>query len=190
MKNLLGIITGLFLMASCSGNSSSEKEREDSIPKVDSLAQMEAVRQAELGVKEPEEKAQVDSLSQDSSEKREQAIASIPSFNDFLKHGQNPSYFKKKGFKVSVKHGFNERDGDYKIVTGSYSSADGISCKFKDSTVGDDYLEITVNGAPDVLKKIYSDAQKYVKSQKKYSPHYEVKKKGNTIECIFDPYDY
>ena len=65
MKNLLGIITGLFLMASCSGNASSEKEREDSIPKVDSLAQMEAVRQAEE-VSKAAEQARLDSIRQDS----------------------------------------------------------------------------------------------------------------------------
>lgn len=126
----------------------------------------------------------------DIADTEEKKTAYIPTFKDILKHGQSPSYFKNKGFMVSVKNASNERDGKYKIVTATYQPSPGVTYKFKDSTVGDDRLEITVDGAPDVLNKIYSEAKAYVNSMKRDCPNYRVSKNGNTIKCVFDDYVY
>lgn len=127
---------------------------------------------------------------EDTADKEVKKAAYIPTFKDILRHGQNPSFFKKKGFQVSVKKASNERDGAYKIVTATYQPSPGVTYKFKDSTVGDDYLEITIDGAPDVLNKIYTEAKAYVNSMKRDCPNYRVSKSGNTIKCVFDDYVY
>lgn len=68
MKKLLLGAVALFLTASCSANGSSEKEREDSIRTVDSLAKVEAARQAQETAHAQAVMAQerLDSLRQDS----------------------------------------------------------------------------------------------------------------------------
>lgn len=184
-KFLLGAVA-LFLMVGCAGSGTKEGTSDDAKAQADSMAKVAEAQAAAEQARQ--DSLRQDSLRRDSIARIKTAIASIPTFNEFLKHGQDPSYFKNKGFNVTVKYSSNERDGAYKIVEGSYQPAPGVICTFEDSTVGDDYMQITVVGAPDVLNKIYTDAQIYVRSQKRNCPNYEVRKKGNTIECIFDPY--
>ena len=100
MKKLLLGALALFLMASCSGNGSSEKEREDSIPKVDSLAQMEATRQTEETAQAAAELARIDSLRQDSINQEIKMRLKPTLFNDFFNEKRMKKNLRAIGFKL------------------------------------------------------------------------------------------
>ena len=76
MKNLLLGAAALFLMASCSGNGTTEKTNEDSTRIADSIAQVEAAQAAA-------EQARQDSIRQDSIAKAE-AQAKTAQYDDLV----------------------------------------------------------------------------------------------------------
>lgn len=71
IKNLLFGAATIMLMASCAGNGVSEKTKEDSIRIADSIAQVEATRQAEEAAMAAEQ-ARLDSIRRDSLAKEEE----------------------------------------------------------------------------------------------------------------------
>lgn len=95
MKKLFfGTIT-LFLMASCSDGGKTEREREDSIRKTDSIAQVEAEQAAEQA---RQDSLRQDSLRQDSIAKEEKMRITPQT----IERGINASVLKALGFvKVS-----------------------------------------------------------------------------------------
>lgn len=193
MKKLLLGIAVLSLMASCSGNTRNKAGNinDENMESDITVGQYAAPLDTSVDSNNTKADSTIpESEPQGADSEIKNAEVSLPPFKEFIKHGQDPAYFKKKGFKVSTKKGINERDGDYTTVTGSYSPAPGITCKYVDDSVGGDYMEITITGAPDLLDKMYAEAKAYMKSQKKDFPNYQARKKGNTIECILDPYDY
>ena len=83
MKKILFVAAALFLMASCSGNGTTEKASDDSARIADSIAQVENAKAAA-------EQARLDSICQDSIQKAELEAFNI---NLFV------SPFKEEGFK-------------------------------------------------------------------------------------------
>ena len=77
MRKLLFGLFAIFLMASCSGNSSSEKSREDTASIADSIAQVETAK-AEV------EQARLDSIRQDSIAKIEESSKASAQYDDLL----------------------------------------------------------------------------------------------------------
>ena len=161
MKKILLGAVALCLMASCAGNGSSEKAREDSARIADSIAQVEKAK-AEA------EQARQDSIRQDSIKKIEKAIASIPTFYEFEKNSRRGKFFKDRGFSVVEKYVYVDVDIEYYYdVKATFKPADGISCTFKNDYGGYGGFSITLEGAPEVLNKIYEDAKSFVKSRNK-----------------------
>ena len=98
-KVLFGVVT-LILMANCTGNSALEKAREDSARIADSIAQIEAIRQAEVAAQVAAVQARMDSIRQDSIAKEEKMRITPTVFwtiaGDVMTSDKN---LKKYGFK-------------------------------------------------------------------------------------------
>ena len=77
MKKLLFGAVALLLMASCSGNGTTEKANDDSARIADSIAQVEAAKAAA-------EQARVDSLRQDSIANAEKAAQEASKYDDLI----------------------------------------------------------------------------------------------------------
>lgn len=99
MKNFLFIIgiASLTLLLSCGGNNSANKAYEDSIRKADSLAQVEAARQAEEAEQAAAEQARLDSIRQDSIA-QEEKMRIDPMI--FARDGYEKKLLRQYGFKV------------------------------------------------------------------------------------------
>ena len=123
MKKLLFGTAALLLMASCSGNGTSEKTREDSTHITDSIAQVETARQAEEAAMTTAEQVHLDSIRQDSINR----IEKLNKFNlkPFIDKWEDGSYLKdfkeiksfltKEGFKIASKKKeriYYESDGE------------------------------------------------------------------------------
>lgn len=80
MKKFLFGAAALLLMASCSGNGTSEKKTEDSTRIADSIAQVETTRQAEIAA----EQARLDSIRQDSIAKVEKTAQEASQYDDLV----------------------------------------------------------------------------------------------------------
>lgn len=186
MKKILFGATALILMVSCSGNGTSyEKARQDSIRIADSIAQVEAAKAIA-------EQARQDSIRQDSIKRIEKAIASIPSFYEFEKNSHRGKFLKERGFNVTEKYVYEGGDlVDYYDVKATFQPTEGISCTFKNNMGGAAGFSITIDGAPDVLNKIYEDAKSFVKTRnKQYSSEGseecgEVSLKNNTVKVEY-----
>ena len=185
MKKLLFGAAALFLIASCGGNGTSEKVREDSSHIADSIAQVEAAKAAA-------EQARLDSLSQDSIKKIEKAIASIPTFYEFEKNSYRGKFFKERGFRVTEKYINVGGDiGDYYDVKATFKPIEGISCTFKNYLGGAGGFSITIDGAPEVLNKIHIDAKSFIKARNKQfrsegSEEFgQVSMKNNTVKVEY-----
>ena len=101
MKKLLFGTAALLLMASCSGTGTSEKTREDSTHIADSIAQVEAIRQAEEAAQVAAEQAHLDSIRQDSIVQEEKMKLGQLSF---ISHkGDWKKILPKFGFKLTSK---------------------------------------------------------------------------------------
>lgn len=177
---LLSGAVALLALVSCGGKSD-EAAKADSALQADSLA---AVQRAA----EQAEQARQDSIRQDSIDKEEAALAAIPTFRELLKNQNNPALLKSRGFNVSTKQEYYEGDDAYYThVTATYSTPAGVKVKYTDWLLG---FTIKITGAPEVLNKIYLDAQKYVaeESQKNggwWNECWSVKKKGDEVEVYF-----
>ena len=128
----------------------------------------------------------MDSIRQNSIERVEQAIATIPRFSEFLNNSglEEVSFFKKRGFDVTVEKEWMGGDIDWNYKkTGIYKPVEDIECKFIETPLS---LSFTINGDSDLLDKFYSDAKAYVAREKKRGEmwdveYLEVNKKGNTV---------
>ena len=182
MKNLLFGAMALFLMASCSGNGSSEKAKEDSARIADSLSHVEAIKEAEEAIKLAD--AAIEQARLDSIEKVQLALNAIPTFNEIVSSRNTEKLFKNKGFKVSVKQEYYEGDAEYyPHVKATYNPGNGISCKYSDWLLG---FTITIKGAPELLDRFYADAQSYIAAGKRKeadgSIGWRATRKGDTID--------
>ena len=175
---------GIVGAVSCGGKEG-EKATEDSIRRADSIAQVKAAEEKALAAAE---QARLDSLRQDSIEKREKAIEKIPSFSQI--NGANmESVLKKAGFKIKKKTGEEPWGGDYYtyIASATYNPVNGVSCTYKALDLG---YSFTIVGADDKLDKFYQDAKNYIASEKRkhsddwWYTQWSAKKSGNTVTVL------
>ena len=99
MKKVLVGETALLLMASCVGNDSSEKAKEDSTRIADSIAQVDAARQAEEAAQAAAERVRLDSIRQDSIAKEEEMRINTNVFWTVGDVKTSDRNLKKYGFK-------------------------------------------------------------------------------------------
>lgn len=109
MKKLFFGATALLLMASCSGNGTTKKTKEDSTRIADSIAQVEADRKAQEAAKEAMEKARLDSILQDSIA-QEEKMRIDPKI--FAREGYEKKLLNQYGFKVVYDRKFINYDID------------------------------------------------------------------------------
>lgn len=185
MKRLIINITfiaALALMVGACGGKEAEKAAEDSARRADSMAQVKAAEEAAIAAAE---QARLDSLRQDSIEKREKAIEKIPSFSQI--NGANmESVLKKAGFKIKKKTEEVPWGGEYftYVASATYNPVEGVSCTYK--TTGNGY-SFTIVGADDQLEQFYQDAKNYIAKAKRNNPadpwvaEWSAKKSGNTV---------
>lgn len=157
---LIGICALFF--ASCDGGRA-ERERQDSIRRADSIAQVEAAMAAA-------EQARLDSLRQDSIEKVEKAMAAVPSFNTLIST-DSEALFKKLGYTITRKKVFNDQFGEYETyITATYQPSEGIFLQYKEDFW--EPFEFTIKGLPEARDKFYQDAKAYVAKQKRKGDHW------------------
>lgn len=109
MRKLLFIAIVLAIMASCAGNRSSEKTRQDSIFTPDSLAPIETALEDEQALKDSiareTEQAKLDSIRLDSIAHENNMRLTTSIFWSYAKSGRNEKQLKKLGFKkIKEKH--------------------------------------------------------------------------------------
>ena len=182
-KGLLFAIAALALLAgACGGSKEAEKAAEDSARRADSMAQVKAAEEAAIAAAE---QARLDSLRQDSIEKREKAIERIPSFSQ-INNGNLESVLKKAGFKIKKKTGEEPWGGEYftYVASATYNPVEGVSCTYKATGNG---FSFTIVGADDQLEQFYQDAKNYIAKAKRNNPEdpwvaeWSAKKSGNTV---------
>lgn len=176
MKKILFLsvsLVSLFLLAACGGNKA-EQARQDSIRVADSLAAVEAARQAA-------EQARLDSIRQDSI--RQDSIAKAEAA--FMKAIPNPKdinwaedigpLLKKRGFVGSTRRG-----GEYDYE-GTYTLQQGPkTCTiYFNSWSNGGKTTVTITGDPAALSNFYNKAKKLKASY--FEGGTDVTKSGNTV---------
>lgn len=179
MKKLLLFALPLAIAVSCG---SSQKKMDDSIRTADSMAAVEADmaqdHAAEEQAKAAEEKANMDSIRQDSIAKAndDAFYNSLPDPQKIVWEPKAGDYLKKLGFQGSTKKGNDESEAE-----GSYTLKQGDKvCNvhfITEYNVGD--TEITINGDEEALNKYYKRAQKMRATYEEGGT--TVEKKGNTV---------
>ncbi|MDE6273248.1 MAG: hypothetical protein K2M31_09625 [Muribaculaceae bacterium] len=167
---VLGSALLLCLFSACSN--SDKQHEEDSIRRADSLAAIEAAEKAA-------EEARLDSIRQDSIEKAEKLIASIPTFKEirdavstfdtakqlnlFKSRGFTSNY-KKHTYTVSEEEAGAEEPGTYTVngpVTATLTIDGNEVCKYQELNNHGWGFKITINDAPQILEKMKKDADEY-----------------------------
>ena len=180
---VLGAALLLCLFSACSN--SDKQHEEDSIRRADSIAAIEAAEKAA-------EEARLDSIRQDSIEKAEKIIASIPTFSE-VDRGNFATLFKKKGFEISYKKGkvWDNEVLDfvpYNNTIASLNKGGEPSCLFVENDNG---WTMTINGAPELLDKFASDAKNNVAKLKRenkgdwYFEAFKVTVSGNSVKMYW-----
>lgn len=182
MKNLLGIIVGLFLLASCSGGNSSKINTGDSVTTLglteDTISQQEGATKIDNVsfsqdtpvVKETENK-----------EDSKKFYAAIPNYKKFFSdqgYGDLDRYLKSLGYKGSTKRVSTidgpELKGNFKFEDGEKS----ISIKYS-QLMGGMNSQITITGDEKALSDFYKKAKKLQGNEDWWEC--KVSKKGNTV---------
>lgn len=138
MKKLLFGVAMMLLVASCSGNGASEKEREDSVHFADSIAQVEAAKAVA-------EQARRDSLGQDSITQEINMRLKPEVFRDYYNEKKMKKDLSALGFKLLKEEYEHEEEWDgywakYKRTLNGrtieieygYATSNGGSIKFSD----------------------------------------------------------
>lgn len=163
MKKLIYMAILGIAFAGCDGGKSAEEEARleekrvaDSIRTADSLAAVAL------------EAARLDSLRQDSISKVEKFIAAIPSFNQ-VNNGDAAKLFKRLGYNVTMKKGYDEFDGSSftYAAKASYILSDNMKVVYAPTNGG---FEITITGAPEQRDRFLADAKAYIAKCKRDNP--------------------
>ena len=174
MKNLLffiGVVSLALMIGSCY-NRGAKKAYEDSIHRVDSLAQVETIRQAEKAVaKAVAEQARLDSIRQDSI--RQDSIAKEEKMKlgqlSFISHnGDWKKILPKFGFKLISKNTYTQpsdydEDEIWVITNYVYSrNLNGRKVTFKFSTydLGSPYCATMIIHNEDERKRFIEDVKR------------------------------
>lgn len=183
MKKFMILIAAAGLLAGCGARQSAEERRRDSLRAIDSILAVKHDEEMRIAAIE---QARQDSLRQDSIAKAESARAAIPTFGEIENSTNRVSLFKSRGFKVAIKKVFNDQLDDYDDYLTATYSAGGVSCTYKTEWDGYKY---TINGAPDLLEKFYSEAKASIDAQRRTNPNdawvqqWKATKAGNTVTC-------
>lgn len=164
------------IAVSCSGNSNSEKQREDSIRDADSIAAVEA---AQADALKAEQQAQLDSLRQDSIAKGESDdfFNSLPDPKKIVWDMKAGKYLKSLGFEGSTKiinADEEESEGTYTLTKGDRSCKVHFTTEFHEGVT-----KVTITGDDEALSKFYKKASKMKATYEEGGT--TVEKKGNTV---------
>ena len=180
MKKLLFGAAALLLMASCSGNRTTEKASDDSARIADSIAQVETAKA---------EQTRLDSIRTDSLKHEEEELFynSLPNIKKLAvsDNKKETKYLHSLGFKGAFKEKGMEEDWR---AEGTFTLEEGQrKCIVKAHIDGyyQDY-SITITGDDEAKEKYYKETKKITRTT--YGSPIRTKLKGNTIVVEIQDY--
>ena len=182
MKKLLFGAAALLLMASCSGNRTTEKASDDSARTADSIAQVETAKAAA-------EQARLDSLRTDSIKHEEEKLFynSLPNIKKLAvsDHKKVTKYLHSLGFKGAFKEKGMEEDWR---ADGTFTLEKGQRKCIVKAHIDGYYQDcsITITGDDEAKEKFYKEAKKITRTT--YGSPIRTKLKGNTIVVEIQDY--